>query len=40
MKWMYNLDSNNDIMWTSDKYEQEEAIQAALEEWTDRMLER
>ncbi|HDR8058219.1 TPA: hypothetical protein QC443_005912 [Bacillus cereus] len=39
MKWMYNLDSNND-MWTSDKYEtREEAIQAALEEWTERMLE-
>ncbi|HDR5271806.1 hypothetical protein E8M24_08485 [Bacillus thuringiensis] len=38
MKWMYNLDSDNDI-WTSDKYDtKEEAIQAALENWTDKML--
>ncbi len=32
MKWMYNLDSNNEI-WTSDKFEmKEEAIQAALKD--------
>lgn len=38
MKWMYNLDSNSEI-WTSDKYEtKEEAIQAALKDWTDRMV--
>ncbi|QEL88463.1 hypothetical protein [Bacillus mycoides] len=38
MKWMYNLDSNNEI-WTSDKYEtKEEAVQAALKDWTDRMV--
>ncbi|MEK5251665.1 hypothetical protein MKX66_29660 [Bacillus sp. FSL R9-9530] len=38
MKWMYNLNSNSDI-WTSDKYEtKEEAIQAALKDWTDRMV--
>ncbi|WP_422423875.1 hypothetical protein [Bacillus sp. PSXD-155] len=38
MKWMYNLDSNNEI-WTSDNYEtKEEAIQAALKDWTDRMV--
>lgn len=38
MKWMYNLDSNNEI-WTSDKFEmKEEAIQAALKDWTDKMV--
>ncbi|WP_142293487.1 hypothetical protein [Bacillus sp. K2I17] len=38
MKWMYNLNSNSEI-WTSDKYEtKEEATQAALKDWTDRMV--
>ncbi len=38
MKWMYNLNSNSEI-WTSDKYEtKEEATQAALKNWTDRMV--
>ncbi|WP_142306651.1 hypothetical protein [Bacillus pseudomycoides] len=38
MKWMYNLNSNSEI-WTSNKYEtKEEATQAALKDWTDRMV--